>query len=178
MDIFAHGLWTAAGARIVNRKVTKPLNVYWSLFWGIFPDIFAFSIPFTALIYQKITHTFYSELITRQGPEGNFPFSQLAHSLYNWSHSIVIFFIVFAVVSLLFRRPVFEMFGWLLHIFIDIPTHSAQFYPTPLFWPLSSWKFTHGFSWGVWWFQLINYTCILIVYIWLAQRRKRDKSNN
>lgn len=124
---------------------------------------------------------------------------RLAHQLYNLSHSAVVFFVVFGVVILLLRitniselrithnvkelrfirnsttfvmRSVpWEMGGWLLHILIDIPTHSYKFYPTPIFWPVWNWKFLYGFSWGVPWFLIANYAAIILVY-WLLCRKK------
>jgi len=45
MDIFAHGLWTAAIATGVNRKIARPLRVGWAVFFGVFPDLFAFAPP-------------------------------------------------------------------------------------------------------------------------------------
>jgi hypothetical protein len=38
--------------------------------------------------------------------------------------SLIVFLFVFGIASILARRVVFEMFGWLLHVLIDIPTHS------------------------------------------------------
>ncbi len=52
MDILAHGLWTGAAARAANSKTRKPLNVRWAIFWGVFPDLFAFTIPFIGLIWS------------------------------------------------------------------------------------------------------------------------------
>ncbi len=185
MDIFAHGLWTSAGAKLVNKKTTKEkLSVLQTAFWGIFPDLFAFGIPFSVLIFNVITgqmgidaFAHHSDMENNIGdPSGNFPFHTLAYSLYNISHSIVVFMVVFGIVWCIRKKPVYELCGWLLHILIDIPTHSSQFYPTPVFWPVWGWKFLHGFSWGVWWFQCINYACIIIVYIWLYRQGKKNKS--
>jgi hypothetical protein len=69
-----------------------------------------------------------------------------------------------------------EMGGWLVHILCDIPTHSYRFYPTPIFWPLSSWKF-NGFSWGVWWFMLLNYSALFIVFLIIYFKKKKFLKN-
>ena len=71
------------------------------------------------------------------------------------------------------------MLGWGLHILIDIPTHSYQFYPTPLLWPVSSWKF-NGFSWTTPWFIIVNYLAILLVYalLYILRKRRRQKIKN
>lgn len=44
------------------------------------------------------------------------------------------------------RRPKAAA-GWLLHILVDIPTHSRKRMGTRVFWPLSSWTYD-GISWG------------------------------
>jgi hypothetical protein len=68
------------------------------------------------------------------------------------------------------------MLGWLVHILIDIPTHSYQFYPTPFLWPLSSWKF-NGISWGQKWFMIANYSTIVIAYaaLYFWSRKAKNK---
>ncbi len=69
------------------------------------------------------------------------------------------------------RGAVWELGGWLLHILIDIPTHSYKFYPTPFLWPIAGTKFD-GLPWDTIWFQLINYSTLLIVFILLSRRKK------
>jgi hypothetical protein len=41
------------------------------------------------------------------------------------------------ITTILARCIVFEMRGWLLHILIDIPTHSFRYYETRFPWPIS-----------------------------------------
>lgn len=190
MDIFSHGLWTAAAAEAFNlkfsahsgpaeRKTTtkKPLNVGWAAFWGFFPDIFAFAIPFTWLFGNILFGDLSPADIPR--PEAAEPplrnniwVFKIASSLYNVSHSGIVFIAAFLLIWLLFRRPVWELGGWLLHILMDIPTHSYRFYPTPVLWPLSDWKFD-GFSWGVPWFMVLNYSALAIVYVLLWRKKKK-----
>lgn len=175
MDIFAHGLWTAAAAKTINKKSPKHLNVLRAAFWGIFPDLFAFTIPFVWLFWNiAFNGLSFADIPHPDAGEppaalNQFPIFQLASALYNISHSAVVFAVVFGVVYFIMRRPVWELTGWLLHIIIDIPTHSYQFYPTPFLWPLSGWKFD-GFPWGTPWFLILNYTAILIVYILLRRK--------
>ncbi|MBI3671680.1 hypothetical protein HY249_02705 [Candidatus Azambacteria bacterium] len=97
----------------------------------------------------------------------------LTSALYNISHSLIVFCIVFFAVYLIFKRPVWELGAWLLHILIDIPTHSYKFFPTPFLWPVSNWKYD-GFSWGNPTFLISNYLSILAVYVllYLLERRR------
>ncbi len=188
MDIFAHGLWTAAAAKAVNIKLAekkqKLLSIPWTTFWGVFPDLFAFAIPFVYIFSGLLSGSLHLSDIPRphqvEPPTaGTYRVIRLAQQLYNISHSAVIFAAVFLLAWLILRRPVWELCGWILHILIDIPTHSYQFYPTPVFWPLSSWKFTDGFSWSVPWFMIANYSAIVVVYyILFFRKRSKDRASN
>lgn len=179
MDILAHGLWTAAATKAVNEKTKNPLNVLAATFWGVFPDLFAFGIPFLWTIY--ILFTGEMRLSDWPAPAHDIepvPYTnlqplQLASSLYNLSHSLIVFALIFGFVILITRKLPRELFGWLLHILIDIPTHSYKLFPTPILWPLSSYKFLYGFSWGQAWFQIINYSALAFVYLLLWRSKKK-----
>jgi hypothetical protein len=133
----------------------------------MFPDLFAFTVPFTLALWQGVTA---SPGTAVHG--GRLPRLDLAWQLYHYSHSLVVFAAVFALVWLVCRRPVLAMLGWPLHILIDIPTHTAQFFPTPFLWPISSFQ-ASGISWANRWFMLCNYTALAAVYFLLWRSRRR-----
>lgn len=213
MDIFSHGLWAGAAAKALQHEVKRPLHFLWAVFFGMFPDLFAFTVPFVWMVARFISGAIgigdipqpdavepdvapLTGQFTRMRGDGaeTLPMFRVASVLYQYSHSIVIFFWLFfaIIVYRYIRRPIpgttrfrlhehwwlvpWEMLGWLLHILSDIPTHSYRFYPTPFLWPLSSFKFD-GFSWGTPWFLIANFTALIIVYVLLfwrhARRRKR-----
>lgn len=171
MDVFSHGVWALAIARGANIKTnTRVMRPAVAFFFGIFPDLFAFSIPILSLVWAM------PDPSSLRTPE----MLTLAHSLYNLSHSLVVFLIVFVVVALLRKkRPYWELSGWLFHILCDIPTHSGEFFPTPMFWPLADWKF-NGFSWGRPWFIIANWTTLILVHLgltlWKRSKQKTDSS--
>lgn len=177
MDVFAHTLWTAAAAKGVNEKLdadhaARRLNVGLTAFFGVMPDLFAFTIPFVWLFWQRLVLRNPVDFI-RPGvqPTGTAAkLMALSEHLYNISHSAIIFAAVFGLVWLLRGSPYWELSGWLLHIVIDIPTHTNDFFPTPVLWPLSKWHFTHGISWAEPWFMLVNYGAIAVVYLILIIR--------
>lgn len=174
MDIFAHGLWTAVAYKAVNQKKHISLRVWTASFWGIFPDLFAFTIPFVWIVWSIISGRFMFSDFPRSGDvepvsQSILPVFKLASSLYNMSHSAVVFFVAYGITAFILRRHVWEMGGWLLHILIDVPTHTYHLYPTPVLWPFSSWKF-NGISWGVWWFQLINYSALIAAFLLLRRK--------
>ena len=176
MDIFAHALWTSVGAKKLNENFEKKgkikVSLFWSAFWGIFPDLFAFGIPSILTFYTVlIGDTTFGQLL-KNGPHlqsGNQVFS-LAHYLYQYSHSLIIF----GVVWLIFKRPQLALLGWLLHILIDIPSHSINFFPTPFLFPLSNYRFPYGIAWSDQWFMIINYSILLIVFLWVLLRKRRN----
>lgn len=150
MDIVAHALWATVAAKTVNRNHPARLRVAWFAAWAAFPDVFAFAPDVVTRLWRGHHHHF---------------------GLYELSHSLVVFVPVFALASLLFRRPVWELLGWALHILMDIPTHSAHF-PTPFLWPLSSYEF-FGVSWRQWWFTAFNYSALALafLFLWIGRRR-------
>lgn len=161
-------LWANYGSRVANKKLVekkkKPINLPWVTFWGVFPDLFAFGITFFTIL----------PLLFSGGFRGGRPPSMggLPAYLYQYSHSLVIWAVVFTIVWIIFKKPRLELLGWALHILIDIPSHAAQFYPTPFLFPLSNWKFLHGVSWGNPIYMIVNYSLLLLATFYLFRRKK------
>jgi len=61
--------------------------------------------------------------------------------IYNITHSLVTWSIVFWALWLIYKKPIKASYARLLHILIDIPTHSLAFFATPFLRPLSNYKF-------------------------------------
>lgn len=161
-------LWANYGTRVGNtqlHKKKKPLiSLPWATFWGVFPDLFAFALPFIFLI-PKLLHG--------QFPASHHSDSLLAAHLYQYSHSLVIWVAVFTIAWIISKHPRLELLGWVLHILIDIPSHLATFYPTPFLFPLSNYRFLHGVSWGNKWYMIINYSLLLIVSLYLFRKKRK-----
>ena len=183
MDLFSHGLWTAALGKgtndfVLKPKSKKPLKLKRLIWWGVFPDVFSFIIPFIYIVPGLLLGNL--KLSDLPSPENMEPMTsgslswlfQLARLLYNMSHSLIIFSAVFGIVFLILRKPTWEMSGWLFHILIDIPTHSYKFFATPFLWPISGAKF-NGFSWGTTWFLIADYSAIFLIYLILAIKNKK-----
>lgn len=195
MDIFSHGLWAGAAAKGINLKKERKLNVWLAAFWGAFPDLFAFAIPFTWVFFNLISgNVSLSDLHPHTGaePENKLNFgrgdtnqtdpyiARFTAVLYDISHSLIVFIIIFTLVIIAFkllkkeRIIPWEMGGWLLHILSDIPTHSYAFYPTPIFWPINGWKL-NGYSWAHPLFIAVNYSAIAIAYLAIRYFEKNKK---
>lgn len=182
MDVFSHGLWAGALFKLLNLKIkaNKKFKFWAAVFWGAFPDLFAFTIPFFLMFFYALTGQInFANMPHPSAMEPSMP-SQLAslfnlsNILYNLSHSLIVFLLVFGLVYLAFKKPKWVLGAWLLHILIDIPTHSYKFYPTPIFWPLSGWKFD-GFGWANEWFLIIDAVLLIAAYAYLFWREKRGK---
>ncbi|MDO8572266.1 MAG: hypothetical protein Q7S11_00680 [bacterium] len=180
MDIFSHGLWAGAAAQAINtgekaqRFTKRRVSGRWAFFWGIFPDLFAFTIPFVWMVGQiAIGNGVWEGFHPPHEPvQGNsIPFLALTSLLYNFSHSIPIFLLLFTLAYVILKRPLWEMSGILVHIISDIPTHSYAFFPTPFLWPLSDFK-VNGISWGTPWFMVLNYSAIILIYTLLHRKNR------
>ena|SRR3989338_3066571 len=160
MDYLAHGLWSY----LFFHTIKKPWK---AVFFGILPDTLSWLIYFFYLVFTN-------QLFGRPDP-AQVPF--WVDGLYKATHSLVLFVVILLVVFFYFKRwekvPKF-IYAYPIHIFLDIPTHSRSFLPTPFLWPLSDWKFP-GISWGEPWFMLLNYGAILALLWYLVLWRKKKK---
>lgn len=158
MEIVAHGLWTAAAAVRARRGGAK-VRVPWAVFWGVFPDLLAFGPPVAAGLWLWAAGAAASGGRLHRHVDLGIP-------LYPTGHSLVIFAAVFGVASLAARRPILSMLGWLLHILIDIPTHSHRYYATRFLWPFSNYGFD-GIPWWNPWMLAAAYAALVVVYLLL-----------
>ncbi len=158
MDIFAHFLWTYALYFRTKKRLLAG-------FFGIMPDLAAFGFFFIYNILTGGAHTGRPTL-------NSIP--KYVFVGYNFTHSLVIFFIIVLTIYYITREIPIVLGGWLLHILIDIPTHSRDFFPTPFLWPLSDFT-VNGVGWGETQFMIINYSLLVILYLYLFIKFKKKK---
>jgi hypothetical protein len=93
--------------------------------------------------------------------------------LYHASHSLEVFGVVFGVVWLVARRPVFVLFGWAFHIAFDILTHRGMFATHSV---ADSFSGLDGSPEEDNWFLLANYSvlALILVLLWIGKRRSRN----
>lgn len=178
MDILAHGLWSGIAYKVSRRKAKKLLNLNKFIFWGVFPDLFSFIALFGWFSWQLVFNgTSPSDLPmpheVEPFPSDTIFIFKLTYTLYNLSHSLFIFAVVFVLATIIFKKPIWELNAWFIHILIDIPSHSYQFFPTPFLWPFSSYRF-NGFYWGMPYFLIFNYLVIFIIYLIFYRFKKRN----
>jgi hypothetical protein len=156
MEIVAHGLWTAAAAVVANRCGGAGLRTGRAVWWGMFPDVLAFGPGIAVGAWLRLAH----------GPEAGhaLPHAHFGLPLYPAAHSLVVCLPLLALAALLSRRTAAGMLGWLLHILIDIPTHSLRYYATRFLWPLSDFRID-GIAWWTPWFWGATYAALAAVYL-------------
>lgn len=121
MDIFSHALY---GGMAFGRKSIK--NYIIAFFIGMGPDLLSFGILWLGTHLGFLASPDWS----KGHPDINsIPF--YVGILYNITHSLVIFSIFFLAIWLIRKKPFWILGAWGLHIIVDIPTHSFDFFPTP-----------------------------------------------
>ena len=160
MEIVAHGLWAAAATINANRATTTRVRVWRTVWWGVFPDVLAFGPLVAAGLWLWMAGRFDASGGLDRPPV------HIGLPLYAAGHSLIVFLLAFGIATILARRIVFELLGWLLHIIIDIPTHSFSYYATRFLWPLSDYRID-GIAWWTPWFWAATYVALGIVYFFL-----------
>jgi hypothetical protein len=163
MDILSHGLWGGVAFGRQNKKM-----FWWSFLFGIAPDFFSFGI-FTAMTILGLA----SGPDWSSGVPADSSIPQFVHTLYNITHSLVIFAAVFGIVWLIRKQPFLPMLAWGFHIIVDIFTHSIQFFPTPFLWPFFDTVRVNGIPWSHPIIFIPNVVLLLVLYLWFFVIKKR-----
>ena len=156
MDILAHSLW---GFIVFNKLKNKFLVIL----FAVIPDLLSFGPLF---LMNIITGT------PRMGKPELSLIPDYVFLSYNLTHSLVVAFMVILAVYIITKKIHYFLLAWPLHIFIDIFTHTKEFFPTPFLYPLSEFKLSI-ISWANPTFMAINYGLIAILLGYILLRRKR-----
>ena len=152
MDTFSHALW---GKGVFGYR-GKP---YWSLFFGALPDLSSFGIYSILNIFNTSSSFKFEKPLLENIPPWVF-------SSYNIGHSFVIAFICIILAhAFLNKNFAFAMLAWPLHILLDFPFHTADYFPTPILWPIIDVEFD-GISWANPYIWFSNIAGLIILYIY------------
>tara|TARA_Y100001947_G_scaffold122307_1_gene106607 strand:- start:56 stop:535 length:480 start_codon:yes stop_codon:yes gene_type:complete len=153
MDTLSHALW---GKGLFGYRKYR----WYSFLFGALPDLFSFGIYFLYLL-----------VFTTRGdrPSGN-EIPEWVYSLYDFSHSLVIASIFIFIVYKINKDFAFPMLAWISHIILDFFTHNIEFFPTPIFWPLSDYQFD-GIPWSN---PVIFLANVLLIFLLFIYRRKKS----
>ncbi len=133
MDDFSHLAWSFLVFHWTGQ-------VLLAMLFGVLPDLIAF-VP---MFFYQIGHPRKEKDFLKAYktiPKG---LRDYAEGAYKVTHNI---FALLAMVLLGILLGWWWALAWILHVLMDIPTHSKEFYPTPIFWPLSDWSID-GIPWS------------------------------
>ncbi len=163
MDVVSHGLW---GGLAFGRNSKRD---YWlAFFFGVAPDVFSFGLLTIAQILGLGPDVDWSG-----GPPPISMIPNYVSTLYDITHSLVVFALVFAIVWIIRKKAFIPLLAWPLHIVYDIFTHGKDFFPTPFLWPLFQFKID-GISWSNPWIFFPNWIALIIAYgLWRYYKRNK-----
>ena len=153
MDFFAHALW------MYILFYNKPY-LWLAVLFGVLPDLLTFGFNFVEFFitrkYKKIDF---------KDPEQMLKYvPKYVFKLYEWTHSLVTFFVIYILVFLITGDMPLYMWGWAFHILIDIPTHTKKFFPVRFMYPISNYAID-GIIWRTKRFMITNYVLIIIFLV-------------
>ena len=157
MDTLSHALW---GKGLFGYRKYR----WYSFLFGALPDLFSFGIYFIHSIF------FSSSPLMGRPERSEIP--EWVYSLYDISHSLVIASIFIFIAYKINKEFAFPMLAWPAHIILDFFTHSIEFFPTPILWPISDFKFD-GIPWSN---PIIFFTNVLLIFLLFIYRRKKSNS--
>jgi len=161
MDTLSHALW---GKGLFGYRRYR----WYSFFFGAIPDLLSFGLYF---LFNLIVNPF----DMRFGKPELSEIPIWVFSLYDFSHSLIIALIFIGVVYTINKDFCFPMLAWPFHILLDFFTHSLKYFPTPIFWPISDYRF-NGIPWSNSYIMLINILCIFLVFIYRKNNLKKIKN--
>ena len=175
MDIVAHGLWAALLCRWRGKQ--RPMQrttTAWTVGLAMAPDLVQLTpIVIGALVlpegWSRLQAYFHA--LPHYQPVLPPVVEALMHHLHCTMHSAVVASVVTFIVFKWKGHFWWPLVGWWLHIGIDVFTHSANFYPSPVLYPFTQDGFD-GLAWNTPWFLWLNYVAIALLWLWLSRSRK------
>jgi len=166
MDFIFHGVSNIALQKTIQKETPKKRRRFLieAFLWGALPDLIPFTIPVIISLFKGISFW------AGENPE------MLAASayIYQYTHSLIVFIVVFFLVRLFTKKWYLPMLGWALHILFDIPLHEPDYFATPFLFPLSSWTLPFGVSWATWWIFFPLWGFLIVWLIWLKKNKKHS----
>ncbi|MBI2474350.1 MAG: hypothetical protein HYV68_01495 [Candidatus Taylorbacteria bacterium] len=163
MDFISHALW---GGIAAGRKDKRS---YWqAFFFGMAPDVLSFGVFFV-----MVALGFAQRPDWRIEPPQDDIIPRIIFTLYDVTHSFIIFGALFFLLWLIFRRPIWTFMAWGVHIVMDIFSHSEAFFPTPFLWPVSDYYFS-GIPWSRPIIFIPNVVLLASLYLWFYISKRRN----
>lgn len=175
MDILAHGLWAGAVVvAIAPQRQPRRADSLWTVVLAVLPDL-GHMLPVTAWAMGNLNAGDWWRYATASpGLEPAMPeaVKLLAHHLHCVLHSALVAGAMTALVWWRWRIFWLPLLGSWLHIVVDVFTHSAEFFPSPVFYPMTYWGFD-GWAWNQPAALALNYAALAGVWFWLLRNGQR-----
>ena len=177
MDILAHSLWAGAGLAVARRHVVlSRRTVVATITLAALPDLIHLTPIIGWWLFGDGTLAAlraYSTALPGQALGLPPLVEMLSHHLHCVMHSALVCGAVTGVLWAVRGGLWIPLLGWWSHIVIDVFTHSADFYPSPVFYPITQRGF-NGLAWNTPWFTAVNYAALAAVFLWLVIARQRS----
>jgi hypothetical protein len=176
LDVLSHVLWAGAAAEAVRRTGRfSRRDVAGAAAFGAMPDLVAV-VPVAAWATSapSFLDAVVAYVMAVPGREPAMPeWARLAeHHLHCSAHSLVVLALVTLAFAGLLRGLLPSLLGWWMHILLDIPTHSEDYYAVTVFYPFTQWSFD-GVAWTAPAVLAANYAALVAAYggLYLTRRR-------
>jgi hypothetical protein len=176
MDILAHALWAGVGTTLVSRRFRlERRGVVLTIALAVLPDVLQL-LPLIGWVMfgAGSIAALNAYAIASPGLEPVMPASIafLAHHLHCLMHSAIVASAVTSVLWLISHSLWIPLLGWWSHIVIDVFTHSSDYYPAPVLYPITERGFD-GLAWTTPWFLVLNYAALGLTALWLVREKRR-----
>jgi hypothetical protein len=180
MDIVAHTLWAGMGAVAAARHwPVSASQARAAVALAALPDIgHLVPIALWGLLGDGTWQALRGYAFAMPGAEPWLPAGVQAWSrtLHCVMHSAIVASIVTMLAWFWWRWVLVPLAGWWSHIVIDVFTHSSDYYPSPVLYPITERGFD-GIAWPTPWFMALNYAALAGVAIWLWRSRPSARGN-
>lgn len=177
MDIFTHALWAGVGISLARRRwrvSTRTLVA--TVVLATLPDIFHLLPIVGWWVFADGSFDVvraYAIAVPGQLPMLPEMVEIWSHHLHCIAHSAIVAGTITFLVWVVWRTLWIPLLGWWSHIAIDVVTHSADYYPSPVLYPITEHGFD-GVAWTTPWFMLLNYAVLGVTWLWLWHTRKKQ----
>jgi len=149
MDTFSHALY---GKGLFGYRKYR----WTSFLFGALPDLSSFGVYFLIQLFSNFHKLQYGKPSIEEIPIW-------VIELYNISHSLITAFVFIIIVYFVKKDLTWPMLAWPVHIIVDLFTHSIEFFPTPILWPLSNYRFD-GIPWSNIYVFITNIILIFLIF--------------
>lgn len=174
MDIVAHGLWAGLGVVAMARRWrVDRAQAAGAVALAVLPDLGQMLAPiawwwFGGGSWQALREYAVATPATEPWLPPAVQF--WSHQLHCVTHSAIVVGLVTLAAWAWWRRALVPIAGWWSHVIIDVFTHSRDFYPSPVLYPITQRGFD-GIAWNTPWLMVLNYAALAVAGAWLWRHR-------